>query len=51
MKYKVLKVMILNDGSLEFGRRPQVYISFQILEIGGLYFLRKGNLYKVLGEV
>lgn len=48
MKYKVLRVEIKNDWSLVEGSRTQTIIHQPGLEVGGLYYLRPGKLYRVV---
>lgn len=50
MNYKVLKVQLNNDGTITEGKRTQKITWPVRLEIGGLYFLRPGKLYRVISE-
>lgn len=51
MLYRVLTAFIENDGTLKVGKRKQLYQTRQQLNIGGLYFLRPGRLYKVVEQI
>lgn len=48
MKYKVTRVSIENDGSLVESGRNQTIIHQPGLDVGGLYFLRPGKLYRIV---
>ncbi len=48
MLYKVITARILNDGSVVEGKRKQLFIWPKELRVGGLYFLEKGRLYRVV---
>ncbi len=48
MKYKVIRADIENDGSLVERTRTQTIIHQPGLEVGGLYYLRPGKLYRVV---
>lgn len=48
MKYKVVRAEMKNDGSLVESNRTQTIIHQPGLEVGGLYFLRPGKLYRVV---
>ena len=48
-RYTIIRAHITNEWDVEIiGKRKQIYISIQKLNVGGLYFLRPGKLYKVL---
>lgn len=49
MTYKILTARIENDGSLTLGKRAQMISWSSDLRVGGLYQLRTGKLYKVVG--
>ena len=48
MKYKVIRADIENDGSLVERTRTQTIIHQPGLEVGGLYYLRPGKLYRAV---
>lgn len=48
MQYKVVTVTMDNMGEIKEGRRKQTIVFPAELQIGGLYFLRPGKLYKVV---
>lgn len=49
MLYQVVTARIENDGSVKEGKKKQMYQTPQMLQIGGLYFLRPpGRLYRVI---
>ena len=48
-RHTIIRAQIKNDGDLEIiGKRKQTHISVGKLNVGGLYFLKPGKLYKVL---
>lgn len=48
MVYKVVSAFIHNDGSVTEGTRKQTISWPADLNVGGLYFLRKGKLYRIV---
>ena len=50
MIYKIVTADIDNAGNVTLGKRTQTITWPHELRIGGLYFLRKHKLYKVIGE-
>lgn len=50
MKYSVVTVRIESDGSVTLGKRAQTILWPGSLRVGGIYFLRPGKPYKVLGR-
>lgn len=51
MFYKIRPCRINNDGSVTEGKRTQIFVSRQILEIGGIYNLRSHRFYRVIEEI
>ena len=51
MLYEVVIARIREDGSVTEEKRKQLYQCRAPLEVGGLYFLRSGKLYRVLEEI
>lgn len=51
MVYKVVSAWIQNDGSVTEGKKKRLYQTRTPLQIGGLYFIRKGRLVRVLAKV
>lgn len=51
MKYKVVTVKMDNMGEIKEGRRKQTIMFPAELQIGGLYFLRPGKLYRVIEKL
>lgn len=51
MIYKVVSAKIQNDGSVIEGKRKQTYQTRSDLNIGGLYFIAKGKLVRILEKV
>lgn len=51
MLYKVIPAKILNDGNVVEGKKTMLFQTPQELDVGGLYFLRPGKLYRVLDRV
>lgn len=51
MLYQVVSARIENDGQVTEGKRKQMYQTPQPLELGGLYFLRPGKLYRVVARI
>lgn len=50
MIYYVRTASMDNNGAVTEGPRVQTIVWPHKLEIGGLYFLRKGKLYRVVGK-
>ena len=48
MLYRVISARILSDGDIKEGSRWQLFQTPQRLNVGGLYFLRPGKLYRVV---
>lgn len=51
MLYHVVSARIENDGNVTEGKRKQMYQSREPLDVGGLYFLRPGKLYRIVEEI
>jgi len=51
MVYKVVSAWIQNDGSVTEGKRKRLYQTRSALQIGGLYFIRKGKLVRILAKI
>ena len=51
MIYRVRKCTINNDGSVTDGRRTTIILWPTVLRIGGLFFLRRGKLYRIVEEI
>lgn len=51
MLYRVVNAWIQNDGRVKEGKRKQMYQTSQRLDVGGLYFLQPGKLYRVVEEL
>lgn len=52
MVYKVRRVEIDNEGNVRVvGKRTSTYITPKPMNLGGLYFLRKGQLFRVEREL
>ena len=51
MVYKVVRAWIQNDGSVTEGKKKQLYQTRSNLEIGGLYFINKGRLVRILAKI
>ena len=51
MLYHVVTARIENDGQVTEGRRRQMFQTQQKLDVGGLYFLRPGKLYRVVEKI
>lgn len=47
MIYKVVTAQINNDGTVTEGIKLQTIIHPVALDVGGLYFLRPGKLYRI----
>ena len=48
-RYTVVLTRIKSDGDLEIiGKRKQIHISRERLNVGGLYFLKPRKLYQIL---
>lgn len=48
MVYKVRRVMIDNEGNVHVvSRRTRTYITPTLLRLGGLYFLKQNQLFRV----
>lgn len=50
MTYKVKRVELHNDGTVTEGKRVQIITWPVNLDIGGLYFLRPGKLYRIISK-
>lgn len=51
MVYKVVRAYIQNDGTVTEGKRKQQHQTRSKLDVGGLYFIRKGVLVRVLAKI
>lgn len=51
MLYHVVSARILNDGQVTESKRKQMYQTSKPLDVGGLYFLRPGQLYRVVEQI
>lgn len=51
MFYKCVTVKMANNGKIVEGKRKQTIPFPSMLQIGGMYFLRPGKLYRVVGIV
>ena len=51
MLYKVVLAQIQNDGSVKEGKRKLLHQTPHELDVGGLYFLKTGKLYRVLEKI
>ena len=51
MLYRVVSAWIQNDGRVKEGKRKQMYQTPQWLDVGGLYFLQPGKLYRVVEKL
>lgn len=51
MVYKVVRAFIQNDGTVKEGKRKQLHQTRSKLDVGGLYFIRKGVLVRVLAKI
>ncbi len=51
MLYQIVPARIENDGQVKEGKRKQLFQTPQVLELGGLYFLRPGKLYRVVTRI
>ena len=51
MIYKIRRCSINNDGTVTDGKRTQIVSWPCELKIGGLFFLRRGKLARVLAEI
>lgn len=51
MFYQVVPARIENDGRVTEGKRKQVIPFPHPLELGGLYFMRPGKLYRVVARI
>lgn len=49
MFYKCVTVKMANNGEIIEGKRKQTIPFPSKLQIGGMYFLRPGKLYRVVG--
>ena len=50
MIYKIRLAHINNDGTLTEGKRTDTIFWRDCLQIGGLYFLRPGKLYRIISK-
>lgn len=51
MVYKVVSAWIQNDGRVTEGKRKRLYQTRSELSIGGLYFIGKGKLVRILAKI
>ena len=51
MVYKVVSAHIQNDGEVLHGKRARLYQTPSNLDVGGLYFIGKGKLVRILAKV
>ena len=51
MIYRIRRAHLNNDGTVTEGKRTQPFYTMQDLNIGGLYFLRKGKLYRIVERI
>lgn len=51
MVYKVVRAWIQSDGTVTEGKRRQLHQTRSKLDIGGLYFIGKNRLVRVLAKV
>lgn len=51
MLYRIRTARILNDGNVREGKRSLLFQTPQRLDVGGLYYLRPGKLYRVVAIV
>lgn len=51
MIYRVRMCSINNDGTVTEGKRTQTIVWPTALTIGGLFFLRRGKLARVIAEI
>lgn len=51
MVYKIVSAQIQNDGSVTEGKRARLFQTPGKLEVGGLYFIAKGKLVRVLAKI
>ncbi len=51
MRYKIRPCKINNDATVTEGKRTQLFITPQQLQVGGIYNLRPGRFYRVIEEV
>lgn len=51
MIYKVVSAQIENDGTVTEGKRTRLYQTPASLNVGGLYFIGKGKLVRILAKV
>lgn len=51
MLYRIVTARINNDGSVSEGKARLFYQTPAELDVGGLYFLRPGKLYRVVEKV
>ena len=51
MVYKVVSAWIQNDGSVTEGKKRRLYQTRSKLDVGGLYFIGRGKLVRILAKV
>lgn len=51
MVYKVVRAWIQNDGSVREGKKKVLHVTRSRLDVGGLYFIGKGKLVRVLAKI
>ena len=51
MVYKVVRAWIQADGNVTEGKKKALYQTRSKLDIGGLYFIGKGKLVRILAKV
>lgn len=51
MVYKVVRAWIQNDGKVTEGKQKRLYQTRSELNVGGLYFIGKGKLVRVLARI
>lgn len=50
MIYRIRRAHLNNDGTVTEGKRTERICWPNELNIGGLYFLRKGKLYRIISK-
>ena len=51
MVYKVVRAWIQNDGTVTEGKKKMLHQTRSKLDVGGLYFIGKGKLVRILAKV
>lgn len=51
MVYKVVRAYIQPDGTVNTGKKKAFYQTRSPLDVGGLYFIAKGKLVRVLAKI